>query len=223
MIAVTCLALWLHQRAKPGWSGAALAVASLVKPFPLALAPALYRCWDWRMPGAFLLVVAVAYAPYLGVGAHVLGFLPTYVQEEGLEAGIAFYPLWLLRMLLPVSTAVYLAGAAVVLLVLAGSVVLRRERSDSWRDGLRLAGAFLFLTSPHFPWYLAWLLPLACLAPWTPALYLASTSFLLYLPVEFALVGSIAYGGFAILALVDRLKPFALAPWEKSDVIGCAR
>jgi len=225
MIAFTCLALWLHQRGRTGASGAALALASLVKPFPPALAPALYRRWDWRMPGAFILVAVAAYAPYLGVGAHVLGFLPTYLREEGLETGIAFYPLWLLRTVLPVPTAAYLVGVAVALLACAGVVVFRGERADvdRWRDALRLAGAFLFLTSPHFPWYLAWLLPLACLDPWVPALWLVSTSFLLYLPVEFALVGSIAYGGFAILALADRLRPLVLVPQEKSDVIGCAR
>jgi hypothetical protein len=58
-----------------------------------------------------------------------------------------------------------------------------------------------------------------------PALYLASASFLLYLPAEFALTGSIVYGGFAVLAIVDRLRAQHPAPTlqEKPDVIGLSR
>ncbi len=223
MIAAMTLALWLHQRGGRASTGAALAFAAVIKLFPLAIGPALWRRWDWRLPVAFVLMVALFYAPYLDVGARVLGFLPTYVQEEGLQSGAAFYPLWLLRLVLPVPTAVYLAVAALILLGLAAWVALRGDRDETggatWRHALLLAAAFLFLTSPHFPWYLAWLLPLACLAPWWPALYLASASVLLYLPAPFALTGSIVYGGFAVLVVIDRL--FVAAPLqEKPDVIG---
>ncbi len=153
----------------------------------------------------------------------MLGFLPTYVQEEGLQSGAAFYPLWLLRAIVPVPTAVYLVAAASILLGLAAWVALRGEAGAAWRHALLLAAAFLFLTSPHFPWYLAWLLPLACLAPWWPALYLVSASVVLYLPVPFALTGSIVYGGFAVLAVIDRLRRTAPALQEKPDVIGLTR
>ncbi|MEJ0068280.1 MAG: radical SAM protein [Pseudomonadota bacterium] len=226
MIGLTVLALWLHQRGGRWSTGIALAAASLVKPFPLALAPALYRRWDWRMPAAFVATVALAYAPYLSVGAQVLGFLPSYVQEEGLQSGAAFYPLWLLRALLPIGVPT------------ASISRPRRWRSPPWRclccghrpeagDGgaawrqmMMLAAALMFAVSPHFAWYLAWLLPLACLAPWLPALYLVSSSFLLYLPAEFALVGSLTYGLFAILVLTDRWRPAALPIREKRDVVG---
>jgi hypothetical protein len=155
----------------------------------------------------------------------VLGFLPTYAQEEGLESGTAFYPLWLLRAALPVAipTAAYLVVAVLALAGLALVVVRRADEDAAWRHALMLAAAFMFVSSPHFPWYLAWLLPLCCLAPWLPALYLVSSSVLLYLPVEFGLVGSITYGGFAILAVADRLLPSALSFQEKRDVVGCAR
>jgi hypothetical protein len=99
-------------------------------------------------------------------------------------------------------------------------VAFRRERDGPRRNAMLLAAAFMFLTSPHFPWYLAWLLPLACLVPWMPVLYLVSTSVLLYLPLPFALVGSITYGGFAVLALVDRLRaPPTPLTRESSDVV----
>jgi hypothetical protein len=229
MIGLAVLALWLYQRGGRWSTGIALAASALVKPFPLALAPALWRRWDWRMPAAFIATIVLAYAPYLDVGSHVLGFLPTYVHEEGLESGTAFYPLWLLRGLLPVAvpTGVYLLAAALALAGLA--VMLLRQtpaQADDrtvWRHAMSLAAALMFAASPHFSWYLAWLLPLACLAPSRPALYLVSSSFLLYLPVEFSLVGSITYGGFAILVLTDRWRPAGLPIQEKPDVIGCAR
>jgi hypothetical protein len=221
MIALMTLALWLDRRGRAGATGLALAASCLVKPFPLALGPALWRRWDWRLPLAFVAAVALAYAPYLGVGDHVLGFLPAYLAEEGLASGTAFYPLWLLRALLPVAvpTAVYLAAAAVGLGALAIAVVRRGGTDAPWRDGLLLASAGLFLVSPHFPWYLVWLLPLACLAPWLPALWLVSTAVLLYLPVEFALVGSISYGGAAILALIGWWRPSILPLREKPDAV----
>src|SRR5262249_48203716 len=152
----------------------ALAASCLVKPFPLALGPALWRRWDWRLPLAFGLAVGLAYVPYLGVGDHVLGFLPTYLAEEGLASGTAFYPLWLLRALLPVGvpTPLYLAAVVAALGALALAVVRRGGADAPWRDALLLASALVFLISPHFPWYLVWLLPLACLAPWLPALWL---------------------------------------------------
>jgi hypothetical protein len=225
MIALCVLALFLHQRGGRWSTGIALALATIVKPFPLAIAPALYRRWDWRLPAAFVATVALAYMPYLDVGARVLGFLPTYVQEEGLESGVAFYPLWLLRAALPIGipTTAYLAVAALALVGLALVVVRRNDAGAAWRNALMLAAAFTFASSPHFPWYLLWLLPLCCLTPWLPALYLVSSSVLLYLPVEFGLVGSITYGGFAMLALADRLLPSALLFQEKRDVVGCAR
>src|SRR5581483_1716239 len=172
---------WLHQRGGRWSTGIALAAAAVVKPFALALAPALWRRGDWRLPVAAVLAIALAYAPYLGVGAHVLGFLPTYLQEEGLDSGVAFYPLWLLRAALPVAipAAAYVGAAALALAGLALFVLRRSGDGAAWRYGLLLATALTFAASLHFPWYFAWLLPLACLAPWLPALYLVSASVVL--------------------------------------------
>jgi hypothetical protein len=222
MIALVACCLWLHQRGGRATTGIALAAAALVKPFPLALAPVLWRRWDWRLPLAFVATVGLAYAPYVGVGEHVLGFLPSYLREEGLDSGIAFYPLWLLRALLPVAvpTPAYVAVAALALVGGGLAVLRRREDGAAWRHGLLLAAALMFASSPHFAWYLVWLLPLACLAPWLPALYIVSAAVLLYLPLPFGLTGSIVYGGFALLVLVDRFLPSTLLLQERSDVVG---
>ena len=62
------LALLFYVRHKPAATGFALAAATLVKLYPIALFPALYRRsdWrDWRMPAAVAGVVAAGYACYL--------------------------------------------------------------------------------------------------------------------------------------------------------------
>src|SRR5207245_218735 len=52
-IAFLCLALLAATRERPVTAGAALALATLVKPFALVIAPELWKKWDWRMPAAF--------------------------------------------------------------------------------------------------------------------------------------------------------------------------
>ncbi|MBV8577520.1 MAG: DUF2029 domain-containing protein, partial [Acetobacteraceae bacterium] len=61
------------------WSAVALAAATLVKFFPLVLAPTLWRpaksdFGDWRWPAAFIAVIVASYLPYIGVGSRALGF-----------------------------------------------------------------------------------------------------------------------------------------------------
>ena len=75
-----------------GTTGAALACATLVKLLPICLFPALWRRWDWRMPVTLTATLVFAYLPYLGVGAGVLGYLPGYAAEEGMDSGAAYYP-----------------------------------------------------------------------------------------------------------------------------------
>ena len=118
MVAFLVLALWARQRRLPVLCGLALAGSTLIKFFPLLLAPALYRRWDWKMPTAFALAVLLLYVPYLSVGWNVLGFLPNYWTEERLASGSGFYLMnlagWLSgRSDLP--SLPYLAAAAVCL------------------------------------------------------------------------------------------------------------
>ncbi|HEY9284522.1 MAG TPA: glycosyltransferase 87 family protein, partial [Pyrinomonadaceae bacterium] len=98
MICFVCLALVARRRGREGAAGALLACAALVKFYPVVLAPALYRRWGWRMPAAFAAVFAAAYVPYLSVGLRrVVGFLPDYTNEEGLQNGVRFFILTLAR------------------------------------------------------------------------------------------------------------------------------
>lgn len=214
IVALTTLALW-SRRTERGWlAGFALAAGTLVKFYPVVVAPALWRRWDWRLPAVFAAAVVAAYLPFIGVGWGVFGFLPHYAVEEGLSGGGGFY-LWdIARAALrlgSVSVAVYLAGAGILGAGLAGFAMFR-VRTD-WRDDVRatalLAGAFTLLLSPHYPWYFAWLAVFACLVP-SPALgWLTLASLLLYLvPVwpqlmrswPWLLVQSIIYVPFLLLA-----------------------
>jgi hypothetical protein len=70
----------------------------------------------------------------------------------------------------------------------------------------------MVLLSPHYPWYFAWLLVFACLAPLPSLLWLTAASLLLYLvPVgsqlvrdhHRVLVEGVMYGPFAALAAFD--------------------
>jgi len=217
MILFVVLALWAARCGKGWLAGLALAGATLVKLYPALLFGALYRRWDWRMPAAFTAAVVLFYLPFIGVGWRVFGFLPGYAGEEGFTAaGAGFYP-WSLLQRMPafagLSAQWYIAGALVVLAALALAVVFApRPRDREFVDATLLAGTFMFLLSPHYPWYFAWLIVFACFAPWLSLLWLTNASFLLYLvPVgshlvetsRRLLVEGMIYGPFVMLALVD--------------------
>jgi alpha-1,6-mannosyltransferase len=90
MICFIALALFARAHQKFGIAGFALGAATLVKFIPVVLLPAIYRRWDKKLPIAFTTTIVVCYLPYvLGAGAGVLGFLPQYAKEEGLENGVA--------------------------------------------------------------------------------------------------------------------------------------
>jgi alpha-1,6-mannosyltransferase len=213
VVAFVSLALAGAVSGRRVWSGAALAAATLVKFFPLVLAPALWRpaksnLGDWRWLAGFIVVVVAAYIPYLGVGPRVLGFLPGYVAEENLVSGNGFWVVELVNSAIPVPVAAYLALAATVMAGLTIGALARPAgplASLPWATALGTA-ATLF-ASPHYAWYFVWLVALLCVAPWWPAFWPTLTAVLLYwdpktghIPLW---VGFTIYGGFVILGCVD--------------------
>jgi hypothetical protein len=208
MICFVCLALATRRCGRDGLTGALLACGALIKFFPVVIGPALYRRWGWRMPAALAATFALAYVPYLSVGLRrVLGFLPDYTNEEGLQNGVRFFILTLARKLfgegLPSWAFVFFALAALAALALwalrradevgGGSAesVSRGRGSAAGAPSERayverafvLATAFTALLSPRYSWYFAWLVPFfpfvrgALLAP---VFYLTAASFVLY-------------------------------------------
>ena len=182
VVTFVVLALWARRRQAAWLTGSALAAAALVKFFPAVLFPALYRRWDWKMPVAAAATVLLAYLPFIGAGSGVLGFLPGYLQEEGLQSGAGFF-LWnILRSVAPLEhlgPGLYLGLAAAVLVSLAVHSLFTAE--DRYlASSMTLAVAAMVLVSPHYPWYFAWLVPLICFNPRPSVFYLTLACPLLY-------------------------------------------
>ncbi len=211
-IALTCvmLALLAAEMRRPVLAGIALGGAALTKYFPVLVGPAAYRRWDWKLPLAGLLTVVALYLPYLSAGSKIFGFLSGYKREEGLDNGMGLYPLVLLGHLVPnlppVVVALYMPLAAIMLLGLGLGILFRRRAPGADLGGaFLLASAFTVLTSPHFPWYLAWLVPFLCFIPSWPVIWLTGSATLMYVagwPPSFA-AGSFFYLPFFVLLAVD--------------------
>jgi len=184
-IAFLVLALWTRRRNLPVLTGITLACATLVKFYPAVIFPALYRRWDWKMPASFAATMILGYMPYAKAGFGVLGFLPGYIEEEGLKSGERFYLWTLLHKAWPVSWfngVSYLGLLLLLLLIVAGWLMFRNQHADGdfLVHAAILASLCAVLFSPHYPWYFAWILPLMVFVPYVPMLYLSVAAFILY-------------------------------------------
>jgi alpha-1,6-mannosyltransferase len=197
MICFVAIALFARAREKYGIAGIALGAATLVKFIPVVLLPAMYRRWDKKLPVAYALTTGLCYLPYaIGAGTHVLGFLPKYAEEEGLQSGARYYLLDLVNSLLgwcgvvhelpaPVFTGIALAGlGAIALWAFWRQPPLRRDGSRSRNEWLVpaffLAVAFSILLSPYYPWYYSWLALFLCFIPSPSVLLLTLIAWPLY-------------------------------------------
>ncbi len=218
-LALSALALLAAARRRPAWAGAALALAVLCKLLPAALFPAIWRRWDLRTPLACAAVVAAGYACYAGAGWRVLGYLPGYASEEGLNTGGGFFLLRLLGLLEPVpgwAGPAYLAVGLAGLLALAAWVSLRAPLPADpaaraiviSRDALWLATAVVALVSPHYPWYFTALTIPCVLTPMPSALWLTLAAPVLYLDHGLGNIAApaIVFVPFAVLLARDALR-----------------
>ena len=159
----------------------------MTKLYPIVLLPALMmrdrptpdgqtfslKGWDWRMPATVFALIAAGYAAYSSVGMLVFGFIGGYVQEEGLKTGARYFLLELAQQLpgmhqLP-TTAFYLLCVIVFgsLTLWALNVAARQgiDRAAFLHPALALAFALMLLFSPHYAWYIVWLVPFFVLIP----------------------------------------------------------
>ena len=197
MICFIAIALWARVRGKFGLVGFALAGAALVKLIPIVLLPAFYKRWDRKLPITFAATVVLCYLPYLlGAGARVLGFLPQYAQEEGLQNGARYYLLLLIDYILDWCGVVHemppavFNGLALALLgaiavwVLFRQVPLGKENDEikgQWiSSAFVLAFVFTVLLSSYYPWYYSWLTVFLCFVPNSAALALTLIVWPLY-------------------------------------------
>lgn len=204
-MAFIALALLARFRQQPIRTGIFLGAAILIKFYPLVLVPALWQRKDLKMPLTIVGLTVFSYACYASVGRLVFGFLGGYVQEEGIETGARYFLLELVRHLPGlhhVSVFLYLLISAVAFIVLAfwsreaSNSKSTQQRTRFWSQvfqlpegtaflpgALFLAFAMMLAFSPHYPWYLAWLIPFAVLLPNLPIFtyalglfYLSATS-----------------------------------------------
>ena len=169
-VACVCLSLLAAEMRRPVLAGIALGGAALTKLFPVLIGPALYRRWDWKLPLAGAATIVLFYLPYLGAGKKLLGFSSGYSAEEHLGDGLGLYP-WLLAIHivpgLPQSAlALYWPLAALVMIGVGLAIVFRdRVGVADICGAFLLATIFTVVTSPHYIWYLAWLVPFLCFYP----------------------------------------------------------
>jgi alpha-1,6-mannosyltransferase len=183
MLPFVVLALLGRMDGRPLLAGAALGVAALIKLYPAALVPVLYRGGERRFPLAFGATVVAGYLPYLsGAGGRVLGFLPDYFgPAEDFNVGLRDF---LAAALAPVTgsprlVAIVLVGAALVAVAVA---LGRASRGDVlWRGYLLVSAYFVLLPTSLHPWYLVWLVPFLCFYPSPGWLYLSGAVALSYL------------------------------------------
>jgi alpha-1,6-mannosyltransferase len=182
MICFIALALCARAHQKFGIAGFALGAATLVKFIPIILLPAIYQRWDKKLPIAFATTVVICYLPYLlGAGAGVIGFLPQYAKEEGLQNGGRYYLLDLIDCLLEwcgvvhnlppaIFTSIALASlGAIAIWAFYRQAPLGREDSETQNrwifSALVLALTFSTLLSSYYPWYYSWIALFLCFVP----------------------------------------------------------
>jgi drug/metabolite transporter superfamily protein YnfA len=211
------LALTAALSRRAALTGISVALAALVKPYAILALPALIRRGrPLAIAAAALFATAVlAYAPYLGAGTRVVGYVPGYLREEGFTSGYRFYLLGLGERLvdgaLPAAaTVAYVVAAAALLAALA--VRFARlppaRTADGATHALVLFVVLYVLVSPTYPWYALTavaLLPLARGEIVLPAAFIAVAAPFLYLHIS---VGAhptwprhLVYGGAALALL----------------------
>ena len=214
------LALLAFARRRPGWAGALVGAAAMVKLYPAVLGLAFVAAVGirrgaplLRLIGGAAAVVVLGYLPHIAaVGLRVLGYLPGYLREERYAEGGRYLLAGLLGLPAGPTAAVAAAGVAAV----TGWVLLRRP--DVPRGCAVLVGALLLAITPVQPWYAVTLLAVAAVAvrPAWSAVAVAGYPYffavLLDSPHAVA-VGRVSFG-LALVAVVlgGRLFPQAPAP-----------
>ena len=170
---------------RPYRAATAMTLGALVKPTGALGLPALWRPFQVALPLFVLALAALLYLPFAAAGTGVVGFLPRYVEEEGLSSGEGVFWLALLGragLLRPAMAAVFGGSAGVAMVAL--TLWTRRRGATDITSQLRgttlLLVVFFVAITPTFPWYFLAALPMAPLiGSWSP-FALATGGFLLY-------------------------------------------
>ncbi len=213
-IAFIALALLAWQRKSDLGAGFALGCATLVKLFPVVLAPAMLK--RWRIAPVLATTIIAGYLAYLSVGPRaVFGSLPGYTQERGLLRGEQFYALSLWHKLFGIELPglAYIIAVMLVMSAIGLCVLLKGRREDYLKHAMVLATATTVLFAPHFSWYFCWLVLFLCFTPRLSIFYLTIASLLLYAtwlgdsPDEMFVINSLIYLPALLIGMVEFFWP----------------
>jgi hypothetical protein len=182
-------------------AGLAVAAGTLVKFWPLLLAPALARRGGVRFLVP-LVLVPLAYLPFISVGTGIFGSLDKFEQ---LRFGSLAYPL---TTLVGPVTAHLLLGLALALVMAAVAVRDHDSVEQVARSTLLVLGTLLIVLNYLQPWYALVLTPAFVLVPAPGWIWLSGTLPLLYLYEDNVLppwVRPIVYGPLVLCALYGLL------------------
>ncbi len=208
------LALLAVARRRPGWAGALVGAATMVKLYPAVLGLAFVavlardvrrRASIGRFVGAAAAVVVVGYLPHVAaVGLRVVGYLPGYLREERYDEGGRYLLAGLLG--LPAGVTAALAAAAVV--AVAGWVLVRHPPAP--QGCAAILGALLLAVTPVQPWYAVTLLAVATVAaaPMWSAVAIAGYPYFFAVILDSphaVAIGRVSYGlALVVVALLAR-------------------
>jgi alpha-1,6-mannosyltransferase len=185
MLALLYGAFAIGGASRPFVAAIPMTLGVLVKPTGALGLPALWRPFQVGLPLFVLAMAALFYLPFAGAGTGVIGFLPRYLEEQGLTSGAGVFWLALLDKAGRLAPGMAPAFAALVGLGLpALALWTRRSGTTDLASGLKgtalLIVAFLLAVTPTFPWYFLATLPMTpLLGLWSPYA-LATGGFLLY-------------------------------------------
>jgi alpha-1,6-mannosyltransferase len=209
-IAFIALAFLAWQRKSDLGVGSALACATLVKLFPIVLAPAMLK--RWRIAPILATTIIAGYLAYISVGPRaVFGSLPGYTQERGLLRGQQFYALSLWHKLFgfDLPGLAYIIAVMLVMSAIGLWVLFKGRSEDYLKHALVLATATTVLFAPHFSWYFCWLVLFLCFVPRLSIFYLTIASLLLYAtwlgdsPDEMFVINSLIYLPALLIGMVE--------------------
>ncbi len=237
-IAFITLALLFRLRRRPILTGLFIGLAVMTKFYPIFLLPALLiprephttsskwaflnpRNWDWKLPITTLAVIVLGYAAYSSVGLLVFGFLGGYAHEEGMTTGTRYFLLELAQHipgLQNLPTAAFYIFCALIFAALKIWTYKHNfeAASQPGREAAFLTTAFafaaalMFLFSPHYAWYIIWLIPFFTLQPNLPTLTYLMAFFYLFTTAladgtlsKMFIVNKILYGAVGIAVVVQ--------------------
>ncbi len=158
-VLLSVLALTVAARGRFAWAGVLVGAAFTTKLYPALIGAALLRRRPVVVVGAAVATVVVVYVPHvIAVGQHVVGFLPSYLDNGGYSNGSEYR---LLSFWLPSGLRTPVA-AILVVGVLVWSIV-RSDPDRPERAALIAVGGAMIVATPVLPWYTVLLLALAAM------------------------------------------------------------